>query len=191
MASQETFLTVVAADALHATGCGIKATYNRRLLRVFVVRICFCAIRDCSKRLYKCYLHRGIDGNGGNLGENRHFVQQSLACREPFPSKCSATALQASALTLTQGQTTNVSTIPRLRTTTPPLKRCLVLENAPFRSPLASRPMPGLRSFAKKSQGSLLTARDLRLIGISGFAWWPSEGRESQSPRHQCDSQFF
>ena len=85
-------------------------------------------------------------------------------------TKCRATALtQATALNQIQaGQTMNVLTIPRLRTTKPPLNRCLVLEKAPFPSPSASRPMPGLRSFAKMEQGLLKTGQNSVIaIGVA------------------------
>ena len=185
MASQETFLTVVAADALQATSCGINATCKCSLLREIVVPRFVCAISNCSKRLYKFLWHREI------VSEiclcNQLLLQGFvLALFAPRPltlrgllqfatditslTKCRATALtQATALNQIQaGQTMNVLTIPRLRTTKPPLNRCLVLEKAPFPSPSASRPMPGLRSFAKMEQGLLKTGQNSVIaIGVA------------------------
>ena len=60
MASQETFWTVVAADALQAISCGINATCKCSLFREIVVPRFVCAISNCSKRLNKFLWHRVI-----------------------------------------------------------------------------------------------------------------------------------
>ena len=60
MASKKTFLSVVAADALHATICGINAVCNYSLIREIIVPRFACAICNCFKGLYKTRWQHGI-----------------------------------------------------------------------------------------------------------------------------------